>query len=267
MTRAPSPLVVLLAGAIAAGLAGCTAIEPTDAGADPTPARAMASPTPAADASSTEPAELPTGVIGRAALLDVDGAAVGTIEVWRSGDELLEVRSDLVYGMDLDRSELVLAPRPIADDETCFDSGLRVALGAPSDDEPGRWGVADLGSGDPSFLDEAVLVRGPLEFTGEVECLAEIVAHGPIEWTFPPLRSGLVAVDGGATGGARGEAVVEDGAPVAYAVAAGDLIDEVAARFGLTADDVLYLNPARTPPSGMRTLHPGEVLNLVVERR
>jgi hypothetical protein len=36
---------------------------------------------------------------------------------------------------------------------------------------------------------------------------------------------------------------------------------------GITAGDLLYLNPDRSPPGGVSTLHPGEVLNLVVERR
>lgn len=55
--------------------------------------------------------------------------------------------------------------------------------------------------------------------------------------------------------------------PVTYVVAPDDLIDEVASRFGITRDDVFYLNPARLPSPMSETLRVGEVLNLSVERR
>lgn len=264
MTRFPLPVVVA-AAALALTLGGCAAVEP-GATAAPAPAsseRAGAT----ASSSAVEPAELPNGVIGRATLVGADGSVAVSVEVSRSGDDLLEIRSLPAPGLDLARTELLLAPRPLADDATCFDEGLRYGLGTPVEGEPARWGVADLGEGDPSFLDEAVLVRGPAEATAETECFADIVARGPIEWTFTPLRTGLVASDAGATGGARGDATVEDGVPVAYTVARDDLIEEVAARLGITAGDLLYLNPDRSPPGGVSTLHPGEVLNLVVERR
>lgn len=238
------------------------------------------SPTAAAGAASSTPppseipatsagaaAELPDGALGGATLFDPAGAAIGTVEIARSDGEFLEVRAALLPGAPVDRTELMLAPRPIADDETCFDSGARFGLGTPDESAPARWAIADLGSGDPSFLDEAVLVQAPLEPTADEDCFADIVAHGPIEWTFAPLRSGLAPIDHGATGGARGAATLEGGVPVAYTVAPGDLIDEVAARFGVTVDDVHYLNPARVTTGGVDTLHPDEVLNLVVERR
>lgn len=107
----------------------------------------------------------------------------------------------------------------------------------------------------------------PVADPGTLECLADVVGRGAIEWTFAPLRSDLAPVDRGTTGGARGETEVLEGRPVSYTVVGDDLIDEVAARFGITRDDLLYLNPTRMPSSMRETLDVGEVLNLSVDRR
>lgn len=265
MTRFPNPLAQLtVAGALVLCLGGCTSMTAAGATSPSTPTQ---TPPEEAPVSSVEVAELPDGTLGTATLLDAGGAAIGSVVIVRSDEEFLEVRVGLTDGAAVERAELMLSPRPISDGETCFDSSPRFGLGMPDEAMPARWGIADLGTGDPSFLDAAVLVHGPLEPTADEDCFADIVAHGPIEWTFGPLRSELAATDHGATGGARGDATLEGGEPVAYAVAPGDLIEEVAARFGLTADDVHYLNPARTPTGSIDTLHPDEVLNLVVERR
>lgn len=72
---------------------------------------------------------------------------------------------------------------------------------------------------------------------------------------WPDLPRGVLA-SGSFQGAARGDVeIVNNGdgrltirvEAVGYTVATNDLIDEVAARFGMTADDIRYLNPLHGP--------------------
>lgn len=223
----------------------------------------------AADEAS-DPA-LPDGVIGTARVTGADGAEVAGIEIVSDGTDELEVRLIGLTPQPEQPREVLFAPDPLAAGQDCFDSGLRVAVGTP--DRPDGWSgvlhTGDFMAGDPSFLDEVVFTTTP-DFAAAaqpIECGADIVARGVIEWTFSPLRADLNAVDSGVTGGARGDVEVSGDVPVTYVVAPDDLIDEVASRFGITRDDVFYLNPARLPSPMSETLRVGEVLNLSVERR
>lgn len=58
-----------------------------------------------------------------------------------------------------------------------------------------------------------------------------------------------------------------DGRLSADTVEPNDLIDEVAARFGITVDDLFYLNNSRIPNAGQHTLSVGERLNLSLADR
>lgn len=253
----------LLAASVVAGLAGCawTAAQAVDPSAAAAPVNTTGSPATAA--------ELPAGIIGSAKLTGLDGADLGLVEFIADGSDEVEARLDGVPTDPLHPRDVLLSPRQLGDDETCFDNGLRFALGSP--DRPGGWaGVVFLGGvmmGDPGFLDEVVLTSTPVVGEHSPDCLADVVGRGSIEWTFEPLRSGIRAVDSGSTGGARGGITVEDGGPVAYEVVEDDLIDEVAARFALTRDDLFYLNPSRMPSPQSITLRVGEVLNLSLARR
>ncbi len=86
-----------------------------------------------------------------------------------------------------------------------------------------------------------------------------------VVWSITPQRIDLVAADAGPRAAAKGEVTIVDGAPTAYAVAPNDLVENVAERFGMTVDDLLYLNVFRSP-SG-ETLRTGETLNLTVADR
>ena len=165
--------------------------------------------------------------------------------------------------------QAMIAVHLLPADPTCFDSGFRIGYGIFT----GGSGTSDSGdlsilSGDPSGIDQVVLVTIPAEpFTAEMSCLATVVARADIDWTFPPLRGYLDLVDSGATGGARGDAETIDGRPAAYTVAPGDLIEEVAARFGISVDDLFYLNNSRQPNAQQQTLRVGERLNLLLADR
>ncbi|WP_227497358.1 LysM peptidoglycan-binding domain-containing protein [Planctomonas psychrotolerans] len=75
-------------------------------------------------------------------------------------------------------------------------------------------------------------------------------------------------IDAGSGGGANGQVVTDEaGRPVAYTVAPGDLLAEVAGRFGMYSDDLFHLNPARSPSPEDPVLYVGEALNLDLRKR
>jgi hypothetical protein len=114
---------------------------------------------------------------------------------------------------------------------------------------------------DPAFLDDVIVTQG---YTSE--CGYTVLAVAPLTWTLPVMRPDIRPADSGTTGGANGEVMKETGDLLSYTVATDDLMTEVAARFGLSVDDLLYLNPLRT--SGPeRTLVDGETINLSLARR
>jgi LysM repeat protein len=57
--------------------------------------------------------------------------------------------------------------------------------------------------------------------------------------------------------GARGTVTVVSGAPSSYLVADGDNLSSIAARFGITLNDLMFLNPMDSMP-----LWAGQHLNL-----
>jgi hypothetical protein len=213
--------------------------------------------------SASEAASLPAGTIGSGTFHnDIDN--VGTLTFTATGD-LMTLN---LQGLQTPTSAAVsvfAVVDPVSDDVTCLDSGFRMAFAqVQAGDSSADFGI-DIVSGDPSAIDQVILTTTPSIPAGD--CLAEIAARAEVEWTFAPLRESLRAVDSGKTGGARGKVTLADGVPATYTVAPNDLIEEVAARLGLTADDLFYLNPARLPSPKQLTLRVGEVFNLLVDRR
>ena len=82
----------------------------------------------------------------------------------------------------------------------------------------------------------------------------------------PDLRPDLTVVDNGATGGAMGPVAQNSDGPATYEVVDGDVLDEIAARFGITVLDLFYLNPARDKGQ-QRLAFVGELFNLDKARR
>jgi len=100
------------------------------------------------------------------------------------------------------------------------------------------------------------------------DCLAAVVASASIVWTMSPRRPDLKATDTGEMAGAKGALSVDDsGAVVSYTVAQGDTLSSIAQRFGISVDDLFYLNPARAPGLEDPSAYTGEVLNLSVADR
>lgn len=213
--------------------------------------------------STSEAASLPAGTIGSGTFHNENGTA-GTLTFTATGDLMTLGLQGIQTPTSAVVSVMAVVDR-VSDDVTCLDSGFRMEFAqVQAGDSSADFGI-DIVSGDPSAIDQVILTTIPSVTTGD--CLAEIVARADVDWSFAPLRESLRAVDSGETGGARGEVALADGVPATYTVAPNDLIEEVAARLGLTADDLFYLNPARLPNPKQLTLREGEVFNLLVDRR
>lgn len=129
--------------------------------------------------------------------------------------------------------------------------------------------VDDVPTGDPSFLDQAViyLPAGPEPSVGPSPaggCYGETIAIADLEWLTPQDLPELA--DSGIRSGATGEVGTDaDGGLSVYVVAGGDSLGQIAARFGVSTEAVLYLNAGRIGQGGLLedgTVSPGEALNL-----
>lgn len=241
-------------------VAGCTG--PSEPGVAPA----------AAETAPVEP-----GVLGAAPRPTLDagevvatgtlaGDATGTVTITATGDGGFGVRIDDL-GTEFDGLLTpYLSTETFVPGEYC--ASTRAGLHGFGDFVPaptysfalGGFGHGDSPWPDPAYLDDLVLTRSgePLD-----DCISAVAGVAPLTWTLPDMRPGLAVTDDGPTGGARGEVELSDGYPVAYSVVDDDLLPSIAARFGVTLDDLLYLNPARAVPGDDPALaYVGETLNL-----
>lgn len=249
-----------LAVAVLVVVAGCTGpaeprVPPEASTTAPTESAApAAAPRPTLDGGKV----VATGTLA--------GDVAGTVTITATGDDGFGVRiDDLETELDGTLSAY-LSTEPFVPDEYC--ASRRAGLHGFGDFAPtptysfalGGFGHGDSSWPDPGYLDDVVLTRSgaPLE-----DCFYAVAAVAPLTWTMPDMRPGLVVTDAGSTGGARGDVEVSDGVPIDYAVVDDDRLAEIAARFGITLDDLLYLNPARVVPGDDPALaYVGETLNL-----
>lgn len=234
-------------------------VEPTVTPQPSGPAR------PAVSQETFQPPVIPEGTeLGTADLVDRDGAAVmhATI-VAGTGTSMRVVTSDgtAFPGGDV---ELVVTPFDLRFGETCADSYVGAAV---RDVHPEAASTYPLGSRastftiDPSFVSGIALTR-PMQGWTPNECLRPLLAIGTITWTLPPLRPDIAAVDSGPAIGAAGETVLRDGILSTYTVRGGDNLRQIAGRFGLTVQDLLFLNPLRESAAGTYTAEKWETFNL-----
>ncbi|HWR84833.1 MAG TPA: LysM domain-containing protein [Rhodoglobus sp.] len=159
--------------------------------------------------------------------------------------------------------ELLFSPYPVDPHLTCLDRfamGIIGSLDLTGTDATTYIGELGphLGGEDPSWIDGAVLGQFIQQDRDENGCARTVVARAPFVWSMPDMRPGLVVEDGGTREAASGEVRLADGEPIEYVVASGDVLDVIGERFGITADDIQFLNPGRTAEMAIA----GEVLNL-----
>jgi hypothetical protein len=208
--------------------------------------------------------KIPAGtVVGQGSLTSTDNRISGNLAVLVDGDgnyvfRLSDYRSS-VRGLQVQIvlghvSATARCVRPLAT------IGLESVTSKPSQDFTLIADPVLTPRNDPSAF-RAFVLQDP--DAGVTSCADPVSAVAPITWTMPDMDPGLGPVhDSGATGGARGTVTLKKGVPVAYTVVADDLMPEIAARFGVSTDDLDYLNPARAFSRVQTTAYKGETLNL-----
>ncbi len=229
----------------------------------------LASATPtAAPATTSTPTLTPTtpelepGTVVATGQLVGDPLITGNVDVRAGRKGSFELRLLSFHSERQEEVELQISPRVVEPGTTCTSSIMNLSFGnlpvGPDQSFPlGN----DFTGGDPSFLDTVLITHHDFDaFTQG--CFVSVLASATLDWVVPDTRPGLVVIDSGKTGGATGEVTLLDNEPLAYTVAPNDLLEEVAARFGVTVNDIFFLNPTRAPSPQKPTLDIGEVLNL-----
>ena len=254
-TRATVSTVIVLALL----LSGCTLASP--AASEPTSTRMS----PPASAPTQTPITTPTleiGTIVATGRLIGDDLIAGDVDVRVTGKGIFELR---LLNFRSERNgdvELRVVPIVVEPGAGCTGSPMQFSYGNLP---PGAHHVfplmGDFLHDDPSFLDSVIIsTQNPV--AAPDGCHLNVLASAILDWTLPDMRPGLTVSDAGRTGGAAGIVTIVDGEPRSYTVAPDDLSVEVAARLGITEDDLFYLNPNRTAMVRHPLLQAGEVLNL-----
>lgn len=124
-----------------------------------------------------------------------------------------------------------------------------------------------LGSvGQPSYLVALVTYSSVASADGVPVELGpnKVLAVNTVRWSVPVRQSNVHPVDGGVRSGATGTvaSTTAAGAPKSYDVAQGDVVSLVAQRFGISVEDLLWLNPDLPGGAGNQYLYASTSLNL-----
>ncbi|WP_223691318.1 LysM peptidoglycan-binding domain-containing protein [Leifsonia poae] len=250
--RPVRPVAVALLAIVALALSGCAVSAPA-AGARTPPAT---SPTPT---STPLPNVVLIGVIGTGAFATPDGSTVGSATITADPGGF---HVSLSGFHSTEPGELQLGLSPWAIGTPCLADTHTASLGDISSLGDLRGLPIGEWNGDPSIFRTLVLSVPALNpRTGAAVdgdgCVLTPLATAPITWTVPDTRPGLHVADAGPRTGATGTVTQESGAPATYLVAAGDAVSAIADRFGISMDDVEFLNPLNDMP-----LRAGQRLNL-----
>jgi hypothetical protein len=250
-------LVLLVALATVVGVAGCTAPRPTPVGS----ARAVVA----------KPLAVPDGVVGTGTLTSWNGKTTGTLRVIAKSGHFDFVLSS--FSTDFTGESLfVLADQPVTvsqcGENNLWQIGLTTKqnnaieptmhfLDLPNDG--GEWS-------DPTFFQYfGFLQYGAVGSDGNVElvrgCQQPIVALTKITWTMKTIYPRLTVHDRGRAAGAEGAVTSKNGKPFTYVTAQDDTWLAIARRFGVTSDELRYLNPIRHPDA-IAEAYLDQVLNL-----
>ena len=222
------PAVALLASTLL--MAGCSPVPGHSAASQ----RATATDRPGRP--SVPPA--PTGKIGTASLIDGSGRAAGTATFTqdRTDLEITIVPTAAPPGATL-RISTAPAATDCSDDEYSLDFGQAAdgpkTIPLPRDLMP---------KSDPTMWRSLLLVAPPAPGASGT-CAMTVIASSPIVWTREPAGLSAPIHDSGSTASARGTLGASGSGTTTYTPATGDTPTAVAARLGITLDDLHWLNP------------------------
>lgn len=126
---------------------------------------------------------------------------------------------------------------------------------------------ASLGNvGQPAYLGTLVTYSSATSAKGVPTELGpnKVLAVNAVRWSIPVRQSNVHPVDGGKRAYASGPvtATTASGAPKRYLVAAGDITSVVARRFGISIEDLIWLNANLQVFGDQQYLYASTTLNL-----
>jgi hypothetical protein len=126
---------------------------------------------------------------------------------------------------------------------------------------------ASLGTvGQPAYLGTLVTYSSAASTTGVPTELGpnKVLAVNAVRWSIPVRQSNVHPVDGGARAFASGTVTAKtaSGAPKRYLIAPGDITSVVAKRFGISIEDLIWLNANLQVFGDQQYLYKGTTLNL-----
>jgi hypothetical protein len=201
------------------------------------------------------------GVVATGELVSHDGKTSGHIMVLARNDGNFDVRMSDFRTSRAGSLDLALSAVPLHSTAKCAAETIYFSWGSVSSASYQTFfleGVTDLARGDPSFL-RTVLLTQPATVADADSCGLSVAAGASLTWTMPDMRPNLHVTDLGSRRYAAGKVKMVDGAPAAYVVATNDVMAVIAERFGITVDDLMYLNATRMAGPTARA---GETLNL-----
>ena len=209
---------------------------------------------------------VPIGTVATGTLRNGAGYSVGSVAVKYDGKYYLNLLS--YTAPHVGQQIIVLVHDKVAFTE-CVDHKLtyETPIGGPTPAEVIAIDQPEY-SGDPSFFRTVAIVQYPDSGPPNGACMQPTQAIATLTWTMPKFYPDLKVVDSGAGPGAigtTGETVTGDVST--YTTHKGDAWSAIAARFGISQDELTYLNPLR--PSGYEpnAAYTDEVLNLSRENR
>jgi len=256
-------LGILIAPVLLVSLVGCGAFGP-----DPI----QPTPMPSSTATSTEAAAVetpipypaaPDGVVATGEFESAAAETSGTITVMKRGDQFTASVKDFETSFDTDADGqlmFVLSDMTITPD-MCGETN-KYQIASPVSSE-GVVSTLTLGeaSDDPSYFETASIVKYP-DGSTTGGCEQPFLGIATLDWSIPDVRPDLVLTDSGSRNGARG-VITEHGE---YLTEEGDVWADIAARFGITPDELEWLTPIR-PQKKKGLAYDDEVLNLSKSHR
>jgi len=270
--------------ALAVGLSGCALF---DGGAQAKPVArhttakpkpthsAPVTPTPSATPTPTAPppppptlTPVPSGTaVAEANVASPKGSIHFHYRIVSNGDNTYSVQySGFTSTVPVPISVTLIDVPPQVGDGLTWHGVADHTLGGPTSTTAAA-STAPLGYvGNPSYLGTLVTYSSVASPDGVPVELGpdKVLAVNTIRWSIPERATNVHPADGGARAGATGRVpdATPSGAPARYVVAAGDTFDAVAQRFGITSQDLLWLNPSGRAYDGSLNLLENQSLNL-----
>ncbi|NEN04715.1 LysM peptidoglycan-binding domain-containing protein [Diaminobutyricibacter tongyongensis] len=221
-------------------LAGCTALTPAEH-------TSAAHPAPATKAVATTSVTVATGT-----LTSPDHATTGSVKIEKT-DGLFSITVSNFATRHQGQVLLLLNEQ----ETSVCDLAAYAWIGPGA--APESILTALLPSGPPGWTDPSNFVALTIaqnDPAGTEGCDLKGIATAPLTWTLANPRPSLRPTDFGARSGARGVVTSNSGVPASYLVAVDDTYTDIAARFGISIDDLEYLNPGWTQAD---YAHPGAI--------